>query len=481
MMPETELKLELTPDNADAFLACDPFAEEASLLRQRAIYFDTPRNDLAAAGFTLRVREANGARIQTVKAGGPAAGMFVRREWERSVPDDRPVFDDTLPFLSMLGAKVQDIRPVFEVHVGRMVWNVVQDDATIEVALDRGEVMAGDRRSSLCEMELELKKGNPAALFALARRLGDLVPLRPGVLNKAARGYRLLAEAPRAIKAEAVMLHAGMSAEDAFQEIAASCLRHFLLNEPLLSPGNPEALHQARVALRRLRSALSIYREMLEDSRFAHLRDELRWLAGSTGDARDLDVLAARGAEDGLRARIEVARTSAYERAMEALNSPRARLLMLDLVEWLAFGEWRTAEAGAAIRAQPVRDFAASALDRFRRKVKKGGRDLAELDDETRHEVRKDAKKLRYAAGFFGSLFDTRRQQRRFRRFVDALEVMQDRLGTLNDLAVLPRLLERLDLAPDEVAGMLAPAGKESLTEAAEAHDAFVDAKRFWR
>jgi hypothetical protein len=58
---------------------------------------------------------------------------------------------------------------------------------------------------------------------------------------------------------------------------------------------------------------------------------------------------------------------------------------------------------------------------------------------------------------------------------------MQDRLGTLNDLAVLPRLLDRLDLAPDEVAGMLTPAGKEGLTEAAEAHDAFVDAKRFWR
>jgi hypothetical protein len=58
---------------------------------------------------------------------------------------------------------------------------------------------------------------------------------------------------------------------------------------------------------------------------------------------------------------------------------------------------------------------------------------------------------------------------------------MQDRLGTLNDLAVLPRLLERLDLVPDDVAGMVAPAGKESLIEAAEAHDAFVDAKRFWR
>lgn len=481
MTPKAELRLDLTPEAADALLAGDPFGEEPSRLPQRTVYFDTPRNELAAAGLTLLVREMEGKRIQKMKAGGPAAGLFVRSEWERPLSDERPVFDETTPLAAMLGAKVQEIRPVFEIRGERLLWNVVQDDAGIEAVLDRGEIVAGDRRSFLCEIGLELRSGKPAALFALARRLGELAPLRPGVIGKVERGYRLLAEAPRAVKAEAVTLRSDMSADDAFQEIAASCLRHFRLNEPLLSPCNPEALHQARVALRRLRSALSIYKEMLEDSRFAHFRNELRWLAGSTGDARDLDVLAARCTEDSFRARLEAARTDAYGRAMEALGSPRARLLMLDLVEWLACGEWRTAESNASIRAQPARDFAASALDRFRRKVKKGGRDLAELDEETRHEVRKDAKKLRYAAGFFGSLFDTRRQQRRYSRFVDALEAMQDRLGTLNDLAVLPRLLERLDLVPDDVAGMVAPAGKESLLEAAEAHDAFVDAKRFWR
>ena len=477
MTPETELKLELTPQAAEALASGGLPGEAPARLVMRSIYFDTPRNELAAAGLSLRVREAKGRRIPTVKAGGPAAGMFVRSEWEQEVADDRPVLDDTTPVAAMLGAKAQEIRPAFEVRVERLLWTIAEDGSEIELVLDRGEVVAGDRMSALCEIELELKSGRPAALFALARRLAETTPLRPGVLAKAERGYRLLGEAPRAVKAEPIALDADMNATEAFQRIAGSCLRQFRLNEAMLSARNPEALHQARVALRRLRSALTIHRDMLDDGRLAHFQAELRWLAGAMGDARDLDVLAARRSESELRARLEAARGEAYAQAEAALDSARARRLMLDLLEWLALGDWRMAGGNEAIRLQPARDFAAAQLDRFRRKVKKGGRDLASLDDEARHEVRKDAKKLRYAVGFFGPLFDGKRQKRRHARFTEALEALQDRLGLLNDLAVLPQLLERLDLPPED-----AGRDKESLIEAAaEAHDAFVDARRFWR
>src|SRR3546814_8859412 len=108
---------------------------------------------------------------------------------------------------------------------------------------------------------------------------------------------------------------------------------------------------------------------------------------------------------------------------------------------------------------QPARDFAISALDRFRRKVKRDGRDLAHIEDEARHEVRKDAKKLRYASEFFTSLFDRKRERRRHKKFVAALEGVQAKLGALNDLATAPQLLETLGLADDPDAARLLAGG----------------------
>src|SRR3546814_19010693 len=95
---------------------------------------------------------------------------------------------------------------------------------------------------------------------------------------------------------------------------------------------------------------------------------------------------------------------------------------------------------------QPARDFAISALDRFRRKVKRDGRDLAHIEDEARHEVRKDATKLRYASEFFTSLFDRKRARRRHKKFVAALTGVQDKLGARNALATAPQTFAQLSL-----------------------------------
>ena len=81
--------------------------------------------------------------------------------------------------------------PLFEVHVERRTWNVHQDNSTNEVVVDRGQVVANDRSSSICEMELELKDGNADALFPLARQINAVVPLCLGVLTKSERGYQL--------------------------------------------------------------------------------------------------------------------------------------------------------------------------------------------------------------------------------------------------------------------------------------------------
>src|SRR5690606_24114464 len=127
---------------------------------------------------------------------------------------------------------------------------------------------------------------------------------------------------------------------DAFRKIAGTCLRQYRLNEALIRRQNPEALHQARVALRRLRSAFSIFAPLLDDDAFTRLRDEIRWLAGALGEARDLDVLLGdRELDAQAREELEAACDAAYAGALEATSSARARTLMLDLSEWLALGD----------------------------------------------------------------------------------------------------------------------------------------------
>jgi inorganic triphosphatase YgiF len=342
--------------------------------------------------------------------------------------------------------------------------------------------VAGERRSPVCEIELELKSGDPAALFAFARRIDAVVPIRLGVLSKAERGYALAGAAPTRVMAERVVLAGDAIAALAFGQIVQSCIRQFRLNETLLLAGRDVgALHQARVALRRLRSAFSIFEPMIGDAG-GELRAELRWLASELGQARDLDVVLKRAGPGPLQHRIATMREAAYDGVCETLSSARSRRLMFDVSEWIATTDWSGKAGGRRDGNGAARDFAVRVLDRYRRKVKREGRKLADIDDEARHEVRKSAKKLRYAAEFFAGLFERKSEKRRHKRFVDALEVLQDQLGALNDLAATPDILKRLGVAGDPGAAELMARGKKGklLDAAADAHADFIDTKRFW-
>lgn len=484
MANEIELKLELPADAADLVAASGLVAGAPKKARQISTYFDTADQHVAKAGFSLRIRRTGKKRIQTIKADGAgAAGLFVRSEWECPVEQDIPLLDYSTPLPTLLGDAVDAVAPAFEVRIDRQTWLVEDDGASIELVLDRGRVVAGERSAPVCEIELELKAGHGAALFDLARKIDAVAPVRLGALTKAERGYRLSAPVQPSARAEPVALTAAMTAAEAFGRIVQSCIRHFRLNEVLLlTTGDPRALHQARVALRRMRSAFSIFRPVIGNDG-AHLRNELRWLASILGEARDLDVLLDRTQAGALRDRIAAARETAYARVCEALESPRARLLMLDIVQWISRSVWTDISGDKADGRRPARAFAESALHRYRRKVKRQGRDLAHLDDGTRHEVRKSAKKLRYATEFFASLFERKGEKRRYKRFIATLEELQDRLGALNDLVSAPDILDRAGLAGNaEAAGLLAGnAGKKKLLGLAEAaHEEYCDARKFW-
>ncbi|WP_395335436.1 CHAD domain-containing protein [Novosphingobium sp. BL-8H] len=477
---EEELKLELTPDGADALEGAGLFASTPTAVRQESVYFDTPGHDLSQAGLALRIRRSGKRRVQTVKADRSAAGMLVRSEWEQEVSGDRPVIDGDTPVAALLGDRAALLAPVFTVENARRVW--MQDG--VEVALDRGRIIAGDRSTPICEVELERKGGDLAGLYDLARRIDAVTPVRINVLSKGERGYRLLGPVPRAVKAPRVELGAEMTAGQAFQAIAGACIDQFHRNLPvILDHDDAAALHQARVAIRRLRSALSIYKSMLaQDRTGARIGRELRWLATKLAPAREVDVLIGEAKDAALLDRLIAARSRAYAGAGITLRSKRCRALMIDLAEWIAVGDWTARPGNAEARDQPVGEFAAEALRHRRKVLKKRGHNLAELDDEARHKARKAAKKMRYAADFFATLYTRKQARHRRERFVDALESLQDRLGALNDLATAPAVVERLDLSDlPEAAALIDGGGKRRLVKsAARALDDFEGAKCYW-
>jgi len=255
---------------------------------------------------------------------------------------------------------------------------------------------------------------------------------------------------------------------------------------------------------------LSLFGDVVADARLERIKRRLREVSTRLGEARNLDVYIARltrsdgegsPAEPGtidFIARLEAERAAAYDRVIAALASRRFQRLMLDLVEWIECGAWCLAQApeARARRERLVQEFAEEVLDRRRRKVKKTGRNLAELEPEARHEVRIHAKKLRYASEFFAGLVKGKKNMKRHKAFVAALEGLQSCLGDLNDIqtghemvAGLAQGVERPDdegsptwlFAAGHVTGEEDERAAALLNSAAKAHRDLVKAKPFWR
>ncbi|MBB2714676.1 CHAD domain-containing protein (plasmid) [Rhizobium sophoriradicis] len=483
MSSETEIKLDLSHEAFDALIGSDLLGKPAEVVQQSSVYFDAADRRLWNNGYTLRIRKVETARTQTVKATGPSRALFARSEWETPVENDEPVLDHTSPLLAEFGGELK-LVPLFDAVCERRLWKVEENGSRIEVAVDAGQAVSGDRLSPFLEAEIELKDGSSNDLFVFARKIDAVAEFRIGVRSKAERGFGLIEAQKTAFKSERVDLDRNMDAAVAFRAISLSCFRQFRLNEEvLLHRRNPEALHQARVALRRLRSAFSLFKPIIPGNEPLRLKDELRWLAVVLGEARNVDVLLTKATDPDLVFKLKSARESVYRGAIDALNSSRSRTLMLDLFDWLECGDYLPSNGAASVAIPSARGFAERVLDKQRKRLKRDGGSLATLDDDHRHEVRKDAKRFRYAAEFFASLFDDARGVRRHKKFLAAMEALQDDLGALNDLATGLEVLDKHGLsghpAKDSV---ISHADKEALIERAQASlDDVLDSKRFWR
>jgi triphosphatase len=419
------------------------------------VYFDTGKHALRKHRLTLRIRSGGKRRIQTIKAVDTAsARIFDRLEWETEIKGDKPdlIAATQTPVGDVLhGSRASKLAPIFKTVVDRTTWNVKHGGSEIEVALDEGRVSAHGSTRPIAEVEFELKRGSPTDLFALARSLDCVKDLEIGVLSKSERGYALVdGDEPRSFKAEPIALESNLSAAEAFQNIARACIRHFRLNEPLLiARRSAEPLHQARVAIRRLRSALSVFEPVVTDQEYKRLKRRLRDVSHQFGEARDLDVYIAHIARGDVNkggrirplaldplGQAQAERERAYGRVINTLQSKRFRQFMQNLLAWIQAGRWCTSDEPERrnARDQNVEAFAARVLDRRRRKLKRHGRHLERHSPEERHRIRIEAKKLRYACEFFSSLSADRKHRKRYEAFTAALGDLQARLGDLNDI-----------------------------------------------
>jgi triphosphatase len=471
MNTEVELKLRVDPDSLSD-LAAKPVlvATSASSAHLHATYFDTPDRRLHAQALSLRVRRDGEQFIQTLKAGdaGPS-GLHRRMEWEAPVPGDKPdlgVLPNRAIREHLDGIAVDELVPVFETVVERTIRHLdygdtangdtANDAAAIEVAIDRGEIRAGEAVLPIAEIELELKFGPAQALFDLALELAGQGDIRVETRSKAERGYALASDTTRcAVKAGRVEIDGQVNGDDALASIIRHCINHMIANEACVAAGvDPEGVHQMRVALRRLRSALVLFRPFVPAEQYEWLNTEVKWLAGSLGDARDWDAYTAAllapvrsslpDAEElrALAAAVETARRRAYSAAQEAVGSSRYTVLLLRLQAWLEARAWRNQDVseGSVALFRPVTDLADKLLSKRHRSVCKRGRHFADLAPEERHEVRKALKKLRYSVEFFHNLY----AGKRLKQYLERLEALQDDLGHLNDVATAQGLTERL-------------------------------------
>lgn len=455
---ETELKFQVAPGRRAALLRALHGGAGVERVRMAARYFDTADDRLAAAGLALRLRREGRSRwVQTLKGRGD--GLMQRLEHEVVLgPREPATLDlarhDGTPAGEQLRAVLAGQRPVerFATDIVRLRRRLrtagPAGRAEVELAFDEGHVRAGAARQAVCELEFELMAGAPAALLALAGRWVARHGLWLDVRSKAEVGHRLArAAAPAAPQATPPIVAARMGPRRALAALLQSCLAHALPNlAELAGPVDAapadrvEAVHQLRVALRRLRTALREFGAGVAGVDPAW-DGALAELFRGLGAQRDLDVVAAALAPARAAAhaaglgdptpRSTRSATSAGARSdpAPALQAAALQGLLLALIGFvLGAGEADDANAPAP----PLLARARERLKRLHRQVSAHAGRFDTLRDEERHRLRKRAKRLRYTLEFCAPLFG----RKACARYLDPLREVQQQLGELNDLAL---------------------------------------------
>lgn len=448
---ELEVKFRAGPDTGDGLFGSPLLAaaEQKGEEQLETRYFDSDDFALKRAGFDLRIRSENGTKlIQCLKeAASATSGPFSRPEYEAEtispVPDLALLPDHVRPRVAKVLGKAK-LEARYETRIHRRTIEITHGASRIEVAFDAGLVMAGGKSEQISEVELELLSGNVADLLDLADSLATHFSLSLDFASKSAKGYRLAnGSAPKPAKARPLSLPPKASRNTLLARLLANGLTHFTANwEALLRGDDPEAVHQLRVALRRLRCFLAL---LPDDELHTQLNRAAQGLARAMGPARNQDVfhefLAHGPLAEGndapnaaaLLALVSQRQGEARALARQALGGTAATLFVLALERRIiALQQDQTPGPSARV-------FARKALARLEERALRRGKTMPGLDGEQLHRLRIALKYLRYAAEALGPVA---LEKKELRKLVKATAALQELLGQRNDALQFKQLLD---------------------------------------
>ncbi len=451
---EIELKFHLPPGSRATLEASPAFAAaEPKHHHEVTIYFDTPDNVLDRTGLTLRVRRNGDTHIQTVKSRANGRGVATSRsEWEWRIGQDAPDVDRLAETraLAMAATAIKDrLKPVFVTDIRRTTRLLHLDDNTVvEAAIDEGSIEAGAACEPVSELELQLKGGRIGPVYRFAAELQALAPLWISPESKAARGWHLrTGQTEGAQLAQMPKLRRLVQAAAGFHEIIDGTLGHLMANIGPTLRGDPEALHQMRIAIRESRAALQLFEQHLDAAAAARFNAGLRRFGEIFGAARDWDVfcletllaampdLSAERLED-LNRVAEVDRQFAHAAVADALHGHDFTAMVLGLALWAETGATQPSMLGDERMGKRLGTLAPSLLDRAAGKAKQRGQHAGRLSVAERHGLRKSLKKLCFDVESLAGLYRSSAVEN-YRVRCEALEEV---LGAANDAVVTKRL-----------------------------------------
>ncbi|WP_260260861.1 inorganic triphosphatase [Vibrio intestinalis] len=365
METEIELKFFVSPDFSETLRnkISETKVLQHSCRELGNTYFDTSDNWLRQHDIGLRIRRFDDVFVQTVKtAGRVVAGLHQRPEYNAEHNSNDPDLtlhpQDIWPNGKDVATLQSELSPLFSTNFTREQWLLgMPDGSQIEVAFDQGEVISGELRDDICEVELELKSGQTDALFTLARMLSDNGGMRLGNLSKAARGYRLAmgytGDEVRAL--ELVNTDKHDNVESCLINSLEHALSHWHYHEQIYSERESiEALHEIKNSISFIRQTLTIYGGIVPRKASALIRQELKWLEQDLEWIKHYDYLEDLLEDKGHALRKLDARKflvaelsemqqqlPTREDTLAQFNSARYTALLLDLSRWILTRGWQ--------------------------------------------------------------------------------------------------------------------------------------------
>ena len=430
-----------------------PESEDRKVLETH--YFDTESACLQKAKLAYRIRREGEQWIATVKGGGSSrGGLHERHEWNVLVSNPQP--DITVFAGTAMGKKImtvvgsEKLYPVLMTRFERSRMDVIMPDGSqIEVAADQGEIIAGVNLEPILEVELELKKGEVAALFQLGAELAREFSLVPEVDSKYYRGLKLAGKGTlqREETYQPPQVDKTKLASEELSKLLLQLIGRFLVTQQnfIEKPDLPENIHEMRIALRRLRSLLEFSGTLVTKQHKFYLT-ELKNIGKLLGNLREIDV--AYGSWRQVKGEQTLTKTSKMslgeclcqarmleaEKVHKIIRAGHTTSLLLELQAILADNKGLLARDVST----NMNEYAISKLSSSLKALTKQGKKIDWMTTEDMHKIRLQVKKIKYVAEVLETAFIEIPQ------LVLRLDTLQNNLGFINDVDSTESILETL-------------------------------------